>query len=552
MLKQLLIRNYALIEHLELNPSPELNIITGETGAGKSIMIGAVGLLLGNRADTKVLLNLNEKCVIEGTFDIAEYSLESLFDQLDLDLETETILRREINPSGKSRAFINDSPVNLDTLKRVGEMLMDVHSQNDVILLESNAYQLNIIDCFAGQLPLFESYQSVFHDFNQHQSQLNRLLEESDQIQKEADYHHFLWDELDKSDIRPGEIEELKSDVKMLEHTEEIKTRLGQALDFLAHSEYSIQNQLFLLDKILSQLSSFSERFESSQSRVQSLLEEVKDLIQELGHEEEEIEFNPDKAKSSQERLSFLYTLQQKHKVQTEQELLQIKDELTEKIERVTNLEGEINDIASEVDTTREKLKDLAARLSKHRRKAFVPISVALARLLADIGMPEASVEIGHENQEPNSSGIDRIEFLFSANKGIAPQPLRKVASGGEFSRLMFSLKYILADKAALPTIVFDEIDSGISGEIANKMAIMMQQMAQRHQVITISHLPQIAAMGDDHYFVYKDSSQEKSVSKIKRLNEEERILEIAKMLSGDSPSEVAFKNARELIYKTN
>ena len=552
MLKQLLIRNYALIEHLELNPSPELNIITGETGAGKSIMIGAVGLLLGNRADTKVLLNDTEKCVIEGTFDISEYALQGLFEELDLDYETETIFRREISPSGKSRAFINDSPVNLEALRRVGEVLMDIHSQNDVMLLESNAYQLNIIDSFTGQIPLFKNYQTAYRQFNLHQAELNRLLQESDQIQKEADYNRFLWEELEQAQIRSGELEELESELKVLEHGEEIKTKLHEALDLLAESDFSIQDQLYQVEKLISQLSSISERFGKSSDRVMSLLEEIKDLGQELRGEEEEVEFNPERIQNYQDRLSLLYNLQQKHKVQSEAELDQIREELKQKIDRVTSLEDEISEVESQVNSSRDEVKELAGQLSEKRQSGFDKIMEQLTQLLTAVGMPEAQIKISHSLQEPNSSGIDRIEILFSANKGVSPQPLKKVASGGEFSRLMFSFKYILASKTSMPTIVFDEIDSGISGEIAGKMASMMTQMARQHQVITISHLPQIAARGETHYFVYKDSTQAKSVSKIKQLDEEERVEEVAKMLSGESPTEVAFKNARELISNSN
>lgn len=548
MLNQLSIKNYALIKELNISPSDKLNIITGETGAGKSIMLGAVGLLLGNRADTKALFNIDQKCVIEGQFDITNYQLKGLFEKEDLDYDTATIIRREISTSGKSRAFINDTPVNLEILKKIGFKLMDVHSQHETLQLGKNSFQLKFIDVYAGSIKLREKYASEFRVYKSLQAELKALREENQEANKEAEYNAFLLDELVKLNLQADEQESLEKSVKLSEHAEEIKTRLNEALAILNDGDFSISNGLQNLRLCLNQLNKLGDNYAALTERVNSTLIELNDISSEIEREEEQINFDPEEALTAQERLSDIYKLQQKHGILDIESLLVIQEELEAKVTRTQNLDQEIEKLENRVKKQYDSCMLLASELSSKRANTLDKIAKELHGLLAELGMPDATIDFTHNQTELELSGIDEIVMLFSANKGIAPQEFSKVASGGEFSRLMFCMKFILAAKVSLPTIIFDEIDTGISGEIALKMASMMKKMASNHQVITISHLPQIAAKGDAHYYVYKDNSAEKTVSKIKKLSETDRIEEIAKMLSGDKPSKVAFENAQELI----
>ncbi len=548
MLNQLTIKNYALIQELSITPANQLNIITGETGAGKSIMLGAVGLLLGNRADTKALLNSESKCVIEGQFDISNYKLSSLFKKEDLDYEELTIIRREITPAGKSRAFVNDSPVTLDTLKKLGFKLMDVHSQHETLQLGKNSFQLKFVDVYAGTLALRNEYSQLFLAYKKARIELNALLEESKTAAEQADYNSFLLKELSEANLMEDEQEELESSVKMMEHAEEIKLKLNEALAILTNDEFSVTNNVQQLRQSLLQVAKYGESYEKLAERINGALIELNDISTEIEREEEKVNFDPEQAQLSQERLSLIYQLQQKHAVLNISELLKIQAELEEKVLHTSNLGDEIAKRQKEVGELLTMCTDKANKLSEKRMACFVKLAKELETLLAEVGMPDASIELKRSEIPLENSGSDEIKILFSANKGIAPQELAKVASGGEFSRLMFCLKYILAAKVSLPTIIFDEIDTGVSGEIAIKLASMMKKMAENHQVITISHLPQIAAKGDQHYFVYKDNNASKAISKIKSLSEDERIVEIAKMLGGDNPSEIAFENAKELI----
>lgn len=548
MLQQLSISNYALIKELTISPDKGLNIITGETGAGKSIMLGALGLLLGKRADTKVLFDGGRKCVIEGTFDISDYRLKGLFDEFDVDYDAECIVRREISSSGKSRAFVNDGVVNLDFLKQLGASLMDIHSQHDTLLLGTNAFQLNLIDAFAQNTDLKESYSRQHLAYQEKKEIHEQLVQESAELKKEADYNQFLFDELEKGAFQAGEQETLEADLTRLENAEDIKTRLNEALAIADQSDFNINSFLIDLKNALNQISSFSSNYESLNNRVDSMLIELKDITGELEQEEANVEYDPARTLEVQERLSLLYKLQQKHQVSDIDALLEIQEALSDKVLRVENLD----DAIEAADTTRakalEKLNKLGDQLSASRKKIFKPFQAQITELLAGLGMPNARLAIDHKNQEPGPNGKDHITLLFSANKGVDPQPLKTAASGGEFSRLMFAVKYILADKTALPTIVFDEIDAGISGEVAIQMAQMMTVMAQNHQVMTITHLPQIAARGTSHYFVYKDDAGESTASGIRKLNEDERLLEIAQMIGGKSPSEKTMESAKELL----
>jgi DNA repair protein RecN (Recombination protein N) len=548
MLTNLLIKNYALIQQLEMKPNKELNIITGETGAGKSIMLGAIGLMLGNRADTKVLFDTEDKCVIEGSFDISDYKLESFFEEAELDYDTSCIIRREISPNGKSRAFINDTPVNLDLLKKIGSQLMDVHSQHDTLLLGSNVFQLSILDAYAGNQKLLQQYRQQFRLYRKKEEIYRTLQNESSSAQKELDYNSFLLDELSSAKLEAGEQEKLEDELNLLENAEEVKTRLNTALEYLSNAEFSVNGGLRSVVNSISQIGNLSERYMALKDRAESCLIELKDIASELEREEMNVEFDPARIEQIQERLSVLYHLQQKHQVKTVEELLAIQEELAEKVRKVLNLDETIAEAKREAEKAQQEMLQTAQTLSQARIKSITGIEKELQQLLAEVGMPNASVKITHTPVKPTADGVDEIHFLFSANKGIKTQELKNVASGGEFSRLMLCVKYVLASKTSLPTIIFDEIDTGISGEIAIKVGRMMEDMAHNHQVIVITHLHQIASRGGTHYFVYKDNSADKAITKIRRLTEQGRINEIARIIGGEPPSESAIRNAREFL----
>tara|TARA_R110002096_G_scaffold341893_1_gene534788 strand:+ start:1071 stop:2723 length:1653 start_codon:yes stop_codon:yes gene_type:complete len=550
MLTNLSITNYALIEKLEMEPCAGLNMITGETGAGKSIMLGAVGLLLGNRADSKALFDEQKKCIIEGVFNIQNYGLERFFEKEELDYESACIIRREISPSGKSRAFINDTPVRLENLKILGKILMDVHSQNETLMLGASSYQLSLIDAFAKVSKEKEAYSIQYHAYIKTQRKVRLLEQEKQQYQQEADYNQFQLEELSSLNLEEGEQASLEAKEELLNHAEEIKSRASQALDHLENEELGAMQQLAAAKQHFQYLQKFGKNFEDLNQRFESLLIELNDILESLSLEEQEIEVDFEKSEWVRERLSKIYQLQKKHGVQSDKELLELASALADKVFKGDHLEEELANQQILLKETKEKLSATGQKLSKKRQAIFNGFSREIQSLLAKLGMENARVEILRKEVPANESGIDDIDILFSANKGIQPQPIGQVASGGEFSRLMFAIKYVMADKMALPTLIFDEIDTGISGEIALQMVRMMQEIATKHQVICISHLPQVAAKGEKHYFVYKDNSSKKTISKIKLLNPEERLLEIAKMISGENPSTTAFENAKELLTK--
>ncbi|WP_234733345.1 DNA repair protein RecN [Tellurirhabdus bombi] len=548
MLSHLLIKNYALIQQLEIKPDRSLNIITGETGAGKSIMLGALGLLLGNRADTKVLYNATEKCVIEGTFDISGYIIENIFEEEDLDYEQTCVVRREISTTGKTRAFINDTPVNLETLRRVTSQMMDIHSQHDSVLLGSNDFQLQIVDTYAQNDELLRQYRVDYRAYRQKQEAYDQLLNEASQMKKEFDYNNFLYEELAKLTLQPDEQEQLEQELNVLENAEVIRERLQLSYDYLDNAEQSVVVYLKSVVSNLNYISRLSDQFEQLRDRAQSSLIELRDLAGEISTEQEGVETNETRAETVRERLNLVYNLQTKHQAKTVQELLAIQAELERKVSKVLNLDDEIAAAKASADDALQQLTQSAQTLSNSRKEVLPLIEKEIGSLLNDLGMPNASLAISSETGKPTTNGIDTISFLFSANKGVKPQQLKNVASGGEFSRLMMAIKYILASKRSMPTIIFDEIDTGVSGEIAIKMGNMMQDMAHNHQIIAITHLHQIAAQGAAHYFVYKDHSGNKTVSQIKKLNFDERVQEIAQMIGGNNPSKKVISNAREIL----
>lgn len=548
MLTHLFIKNYALIEQLELKPDKELNIITGETGAGKSIMLGAIGLMLGNRADNKALFDTQEKCVIEGNFDVSDYKLKHYFEEEELDYDNICIIRREISPSGKSRAFINDTPVNLDTLKKIGSQLMDIHSQHDTLLLGSNIFQLSIVDNFAGNQKLLQQYKSLYKQYRKKEDAYRSLRENASSAKKELDYYSFLLNELTEAKLEKGQQERIEEELNLLENAEDVKLKLNAALEYLSNAEFSVIEGLRSAMSNMGQISTLSKAYALLRERTESCLIELKDIVSEIEREEMNVEVDPTKVDQIQDRLSTIYSLQQKHQVKTVEELLFIQTDLSAKVSRVLNLDEEIEQARIEAQKSYQEMLLTAQKLSSFRLEVVPAIEQNLKQQLAELGMPNASVKITHQESKPGSDGIDEIHFLFSANKGVKPQELKNVASGGEFSRLMLCVKYILASKTSLPTIIFDEIDTGVSGEIAIKMGKMLEDMAHNHQVIVITHLHQIASRGDAHYFVFKDTVTERTITRIKRLTQQGRINEIARIIGGEPPSESAIRNAKEFL----
>ena len=548
MLTSLKISNYALIDHLAMQPNAGLSMITGETGAGKSIMLGAVGLLLGNRADTKVLLHEAKKCVVEGIFDIRSYGLQGYFEELELDYEESCIIRREISPNGKSRSFVNDTPILLDHLKTLGEKLMDVHSQHDNLLLGEGDFQLGLVDAFAQTEVERAAYQQVFKEFKSSKKRLEELTIQSGRLKKEFDFNQFQLNELSSLSLVAGEQEELEASQQILENAEDIKVKIREILSLFQDEQFGVLQGMGHIQSSLQGLERLAHAFGSYRQRFQEALIELNDLVDSLGDEDSVVEVDVEKLDRTRDRLSKIYQLQKKHGLQTVKELMELESQLADQVFQVQQVEDQL--LAAKRDQLqKEKAMLQASELLSQKRKACFPsFERALKELLHELGMENARIQLERQALEPHASGVDRVELLFSANKGMPLLPLKKVASGGEFSRLLFAIKYIMADKMALPTLIFDEIDSGISGEVALQMVRMMQVIAQNHQVICITHLPQMAAKGDLHFFVYKDHSAEKTISKVKQLTAEERVHELAKMIAGDNPSLAAQTSAKELL----
>ncbi|NMM50174.1 DNA repair protein RecN [Marinigracilibium pacificum] len=548
MLKSLFIQNYALIKSLKISPSESFNTITGETGAGKSIILGAMGLLLGKRADTKALLDPEVKCIVEGIFDIQQYDLKTVFEENDLDYDKECIIRREISPSGKSRAFINDTPTTLDIVSEIGSYLVDVHSQHDTLLLASNAYQLQMIDHYSGTYDSLKAYQNIFNEYKKTVRQLEQIESDASHLQQEKEFNQFQFEELENARLKPDEKEDLEERLKLLEHAEEIKIKIHEAINLLEENEFSVEDGLKNATNSIQQASKFSSSLENLATRLESTWIEIKDISDELNKKAEDIVYDPAETENVRARIDLIYQLLTKHRVTTIEELISVKNDLEDKITRSANVQFDIEDLKIKKEELYKNCLNKAKELSKARGSHYSDFTNKVNELLIRLGIPNADLKIEVNKTELTTVGIDEISLHFSANKGVAPQLLKKAASGGEFSRLMFAIKYILANKTAMPTLIFDEIDTGISGEIALQMVDMMKKMSEHHQLIAISHLPQIAAKGNKHFFVFKDHSSDISESKIKEVNEEERVTIIAEMIGGKDPSESAYRSARELI----
>lgn len=550
MLTALTIKNYALIRQLEMQPHKGLNIVTGETGAGKSIMLGALGLLLGQRADTKVLLNGGEKCVAEAVFDVANYGLQKAFARHDLDYADVAILRREISPAGKSRAFINDTPVTLDVLRDIGMRLMDIHSQHETLELANRRFQLYVIDMFCGNSKLLEAYAVAWGQYQSASRDYDALVADAKKLKQESDYVQFQVKELQTAAFLAGEQESLEAELSLAENAETIKSRVAQALVLLQETEQAVLPALNAIRTSLGAVADYSKSLESLNARVESARLELADVTTELETVQDGIEFNPERLKLLTERLDLLNRLMKKHQVGNVQELLALQAEFERQAQKQNNIDAEVLAALKHRDSRFAEVKKLSTELTVKRSKAFGPFSKQLVKLLQNLGINEAAVEVEHIAIEPQNAGADQIEILFSANKGIVARPLAEVASGGEFSRLMFAIKYMMAEKTAMPTLILDEIDTGISGEIAIMMGNLMKEMASRHQVVAISHLPQMAAKAEAHYVVYKETGGKQSTSTIRLLGAEERVEEIAKMIGGAKPSTAARENARELMIR--
>lgn len=549
MLVHLSIKNYALIEELSIDFQSGLSIITGETGAGKSILLGALGLVLGNRADSLTLKDPAKKCVVEVQFSIQKYGLESFFESQDLDYETETIIRREILPSGKSRAFVNDTPVTLNVLNELKSKLMDIHSQHQTLQLSDQDFQFRLLDVIAGNQNNLASYKRGLKQYQGEKKKLEDLIQSQREANQQYDYNLHLFNELEEANLSDGEQEELEEKLEKINNVEEIKLNLSEALHISKNEDIGIQQLINTLENRLTKISVYSKEYEDLCARICSLKIELDDIVTELENAHEEVDFNPQEAEALNDRLNLIYNLQKKHYVSTIEELLIIWQDLSAKVDVVVNAEQMIEEQQNKVKSIARRLDEVAKRISNARSSVISKLTSNLQSILADLGMLQArfSIEV-RPSDSYYQNGKDDLSFLFSANKGGQFGELKKVASGGELSRIMLAIKKVLSENSQLPTIIFDEIDTGVSGEISNKMASIMSVMSMYMQVITITHLPQIAAKGNQHFKVFKQDKNDTTVTQLKKLSEDERIVEIAEMLGGKDISESALSHARELL----
>jgi len=549
MLKNLVIENYALIRELNISFGTGLTIITGETGAGKSIMLGALGLILGKRADTSVLFDKGKKCIVEGLFDISRYNLQPFFAENDLDYDNQVIIRREIAVSGKSRAFINDLPVTLEVLTELSDQLIDIHSQHQHLSINDYGFQLKVVDSYAGTLDLLAKYRTEYESFKALQRQLDQLKEEADKSKADLDYFTFQADQLRDAHLSEGEQEDLEQELEKLTHAEEIKASLLSAMTLLAGESNSLlanlkdaMDQLLRAGKYMPLSGEIAKRCEISYI-------DLKDAAAEIENQYEKIDHDPEHMERVKGRLDLLYGLQQKHRKASVKELMELQQDLESKIRTITGYDSIVEETSVRLDKKRKILHQLAEKLSKRRKDSFLSIEGQVVAMLHELGMPGASFSIKHTGLTDFSlTGTDQVQFMFSANKNVSPQDISKVASGGELSRLMLTVKSLLSEATGLPAIVFDEIDTGVSGEVAEKVGNIIKRMAGKMQLINITHLPQIASKGETHLLVYKSESEKSTVTKIKTLTPEERHLEIARMLSGEEITAAALENARELL----
>lgn len=550
MLQKLIIRNYAIIDHLTIEPDKNLNTVTGETGAGKSIILGALSLILGERADTSVLINKEEKCIVEAFFDVSNNS--SFYNALkeeDIDADEICIIRREINTSGKSRAFINDTPVTINVLNKLTSLLVDLHQQFGHLALSDDYFQMEVVDAVAKNQEPLKNYQQTFKSYKKLSIELSALKEQQNNWQKEADYKQFLFDELQEANFKENEIEDADLQLKQLNHAERILTILQTGKNILEESEQPINNEI---KKIIQQLLTITDILPDVnplQERLTSVHAELKDIASELENLEGKVNIDPELMIQLQEKIDLGYKLFKKHDVQTTNELLNIQSQLEKELQATLNLSEQIDQLQKELDQHHKKLIAEADNLSKARKKIAPAIAQKTTELLHLVGMPNAELKIAiNQLSEPNIMGMDEVQFLFDANKSKQFLPVYKAASGGEMSRIMLCIKSLTAKAMHLPTLIFDEVDAGISGEAARQVGILLKDLSQFHQVICITHQPQVAAKGSRHFFVYKEMDNNKITAKVRVLQPEERVKAIAQMIGGETPSEAALQNARELV----
>lgn len=552
MLQTLSIQNYALIQSLDIEFHPGLSILTGETGAGKSIIVGALSLIIGQRGDKSVLKDPSGKCVVEATFDIGNHEVKDLFEACDIDYEKNTIIRREINPNGKSRAFINDTPHNLSTLKSVGERLIDIHSQHQNLNLSNNEFQINVIDTLAGHNQLLAEYREAYQEYRQVKQQLDDFTEQINQAQAQKDYWQYQYDQLEKAALQEGEQEELEAELQQLDHAEEIQTNLSAFSRLFTDEQFNILDASLEAKELIDKVKDYMPDIAKLSERLESAYIELKDISLEAESFAEGIEYDPKRLNYVKERLDTIYSLQQKHQVQSVHELLSIQQDLQKQLDDIDSSDLRMEELRKELEQKQAELDKMARELTNNRASVKPHLEQQVSDLLQQLGIPNASFVVRHEQtSDYTPHGLDVVNFLFSGNKNEKEQEISRVASGGELSRLMMSLKYLLSKNQALPTIIFDEIDAGVSGEIAYKMGDMLQSMGQNMQVVNITHLPQIAGKGDHHYLVYKQDDSEGTHTYIKELDKDERITEIAKMLSGKELTDAALDNAKELLLKS-
>ena len=551
MIISLEIQNYAIIEKLHVALDKGLNIITGETGAGKSILLGALGLIMGKRADTKVLYHQDRKCIVEARFNIKSYDLKGFFEANNLDYDIELIIRREISPVGKSRAFVNDTPVTLAILQELTKSLVDMHQQFDTLDIHSSKWQMEVLDSLAGNTKLLSAYQLEFKEYKVAEKRLKTLEKEAANALKELDYITFQFTELDEASLEFDEQESKEQLLNRLAGTEDIQRVANSAYFAIDESEQSIINQLQIISQDLDNIKELDPKLSESYDRVLSSLEELRDIAAVLQDVNESVEHDPNLAQETQERLDMIYRLQKKHQVVSIEELLTIQTDLHTRINSQQKMDGEINEIASKMHKLETSLKATAKKLSTSRRKIAKSFAKDIEVLLATLSMEHAKIDARlTDSDQLTLSGLDKVDYYFSANKGGTLGALKNVASGGEISRLTLVIKSLVASSMALPTLIFDEIDTGVSGEVANRMAEIISKLAKKHQVMSITHSPQIAAKAQHHYFVYKHETETRTITNIKLLSADDRIVEIAKMLSGNPPSDAAVANAKELIGK--
>lgn len=549
MLRSLSIQNFALIEQLQVSFDSGLITITGETGAGKSLLLGALGLLLGKRADINSVKDNTQKCFIEGVFDIKKYDLVSFFKQEELDYEDQTIIRREILPSGKSRAFVNDTPVTLQSLTSLGARLIDIHSQHQTLEITTNDFQFEVLDALAGADREIESYKRGLELLKEKKKEVNVLIASQEEFTKEYDYNAFLLQELEEAKLKVGEMQELEEQYEQLNNIEEIQERLSGSLAIVSSEEIGVSDQLNTIKNNILKIESYSSPLKELSQRIQSVYIELDDIGETLLGELEKLEADPEQLEKTSQRLQLLNNLLVKHSVSKIEELVVLTKELHEKVSKTESLTEDIEQLKKEISKIESKLDEVANKIHKKRNKALPQLIKELEDILKELGMTNATFQASLELQEKYlSNGKEVLEFLFSANKGGGYGQLKKVASGGELSRIMIAIKSILSRYAQLPTIIFDEIDTGVSGEIAHKMADLMKDMSQKMQVFSITHLPQIAAKGQNHYKVYKEDLQNTTITQLKLLSREERIKEIAEMIGGKNISDSALTHAKSLL----